>query len=80
MPTHKTTIPVVLKALKVNGPMTMKDIAKSTGMSRRTIYHVIQELLDDGAIRRRLTFDDTRLHLYEVTEDYEQQRAPLGQR
>ncbi|MGB1585784.1 MAG: winged helix-turn-helix transcriptional regulator [Thermoplasmatota archaeon] len=70
----------LLAAFRDGERLASKDLQERTGLARRTIHTVVNELLDAGILRRRHTFSDTRLQLYELAMPYEEIQHALGQR
>ncbi len=65
-----TTAPsaqTILCVLAKKGPLTMKDLAATSGLARRTVYGAIRRLSEIGIVQGRPNLRDTRQTLFWFT-------------
>ncbi|WP_043834106.1 helix-turn-helix domain-containing protein [Muricoccus aerilatus] len=70
----------VLSALNRHGTATVVTLARETGLSRATVYRIMQTLLDDGYVARGTTEDRfiPRLRVRELAEGFEDEHWISG--
>ncbi|MFC0388497.1 helix-turn-helix domain-containing protein [Muricoccus vinaceus] len=66
----------VLTALNRLGPSSVVALARETGLSRATVYRIMQTLLDDGFVARGASEDRflLRLRVRELSEGFEDEQ------
>jgi DNA-binding MarR family transcriptional regulator len=56
----------ILYLLKRMGPLTQKDIIKTTLLPKRTVVYSLKKLYDDNFVKKLTDNKDKRLRLYEI--------------
>lgn len=58
----------ILKILELEGPLTVKEIARLTLLPQRTVRYALSILLDKGLVKRKVNLRDARQAVYEVVK------------
>lgn len=66
LPEEPPSARTVLCTLLAEGPLTMQDIQRESGLARRTVYGAIRRLRARGLIAQQVSLRDTRQTMFWV--------------